>query len=196
MALRKSRDERRLEIIEANMRLAAKLGPDRITAEAIAQDLGVTQPAIFRHFPRKDDIWTATVEWLADSLGTLWGEAMAGAPPEERLTALVEAHLGFIEAHPAVPLVLLSPELQARHASVRQATARMMGLFHAQLSRALDDGRQAGAFDSGLDVARAAWMMIALIQGIAIRWTASQGRFDIRAEGLALIGMAVRGIVR
>ncbi|MGE5547159.1 MAG: TetR/AcrR family transcriptional regulator [Solirubrobacterales bacterium] len=196
MRVRKSRDERRLEVVETTLRLAARLGPDRITAEAIAQELGVSQPAVFRHFPRKDDIWTATIDWLGDSLQQAWERSAEGVAAAELLPALVAAHLAFVESHPAVPLVLLSPELQARHESVRQATARLMGLFHARLGQALERGRTAGAYGEDLDPARAAWMLLAIIQGVALRWTASRQAFDLRAEGLALVGMAVAGIAR
>lgn len=194
MRIRKSRDERRLEIVETTLRLAASLGPDRITADSIAQELGLSQPAIFRHFPRKDDIWTATIDWLEESLAEVWADAVAGAPKSGALAALVAAHFAFIERHPALPLVLLSPELQARHDSVRQAVQRLMGRFHASLGKAIADGSQAGAYAADAEPARAAWMLIAIIQGVALRWTACGGKFSIQAEGMALVEMALRGI--
>lgn len=194
MRVRKSRGERRSEIVETTLRLAASLGPDRITAEAIAQELGLSQPAIFRHFPCKDDIWTATIDWLEDSLAGIWTIAVDGAAPGGALSALVAAHFAFIEQHPAVPLVLLSPELQARHASVRQAVNRLMGRFHASLGKAIEDGRRDGTYAADAEPARAAWMLIAIIQGVALRWTACGGKFPIRAEGMALVEMALRGI--
>lgn len=191
---RKSGEERRLEIVETTLRLAASLGPDRITAEAIAQELGVSQPAIFRHFPRKDAIWTATIDWLEDSLAATWSAAVAAAPAGDALAAVVAAHFAFIERHPAVPLVLLSPELQARHDGVRQAVMRLMGRYHATLRELVAAGIACGRYSATVDPARAAWMLIAIIQGVALRWAAGGGRFDIREEGAALVAMAVRGI--
>lgn len=194
MTPRKSKDERRAEVIEAALKLAAQVGPDRITAELIARELGVTQPAIFRHFPRKDDIWTATMDWLRGSLTGLWADAMADAPLAGRLEALIEAHLGFVDRHPAVPLVLLSPELQARHPAIGQAIGRMTGLFHGELARAVEDGMAAGALARDIEPGRAAWMVLTLVQGIALRWAASGRAFGIVDEGRALIRLAVRGL--
>lgn len=187
MTPRKSRIERRAEVIEAALKLAAQFGPDRITAELIARELGLTQPAIFRHFPRKDDIWTATMDWLRDSLAETWAEA-------EGLDALIEAHLRFVESHPAVPLVLLSPELQARHPAIRQAIRKLMGLFHGELKRAIETGISAGAVARHIDASRAAWMLLTLVQGLALRWTASERAFDIVDEGRELVGLAVGGL--
>lgn len=191
---RKTRDERRAEVIEAALRLAATLGPDRITAELIARELGVTQPAIFRHFPRKDDIWTATMDWLRDSLTGLWADAVAAQPATGRLEALVEAHLGFIARHPAVPLVLLSPELQARHPAIRQAVGRLMGLFHAELVRAVEGDARDHILSPDIEPARAGWMLLTLVQGIALRWAASGRAFGIVDEGRSLIRLAISGL--
>lgn len=191
---RKTRDERRAEVIEAALRLAATLGPDRITAELIARELGVTQPAIFRHFPRKDDIWTATMDWLRDSLTGLWADAVAAQPAASRLEALVEAHLGFIDRHPAVPLVLLSPELQARHPAIRQTVGKLMGLFHAELVRAVEKDARNRILAPDIDPARAAWMLLTLIQGIALRWAASGRAFGIVDEGRSFLRLAISGL--
>ena len=51
--------------------LARERGPDAITTQAIADRIGVTQGAIFRHFPDKEAIWMAVFAWVRESLGTV-----------------------------------------------------------------------------------------------------------------------------
>ena len=58
---RKPADERKDEILRAALRLADELGPDRLTTNAVAEAVGLTQPAIFRHFPTKTVLWQAVV---------------------------------------------------------------------------------------------------------------------------------------
>ena len=53
MLNRKSAEDRKTEIIEALLGLADRIGPDRLTTNDIAREVGVTQAAIFRHFPTK-----------------------------------------------------------------------------------------------------------------------------------------------
>lgn len=182
MTPRKPAAQRRADIVEVALRLAAAQGPESITAEAIAAELGVSQPAIFRHFPRKDAIWEAALEWLQSELAETWQKYRG-----DGLSALVGAHLAFITDHPALPLVLLSPELQARHPPIRQAVANLSGQFHAVLSALM---AEAGASDP----VRAAWLVIALIQGLALRWVVSGHAFDLAGEGLALLALARSGL--
>jgi AcrR family transcriptional regulator len=188
MTPRKSGAERRLEIIETTLRLAAVAGPDSISADAIARELGISQPAIFRHFPKKDDIWIAALDWLAATLRDLWAESLERAPGGQVLPTLVGDHLDFITSHPALPQVLLSPDLQARYQPVRQITACLTSMLHAAVERA--------ALADGLPLAegRAAWLVVSLIQGLALRWTNSGRAFDLRSEGLAMLDLTLTGI--
>ncbi len=47
-------DERRAITVETVIQLAAETNPSDITTKAIAERMGLTQGAIFRHFPSKD----------------------------------------------------------------------------------------------------------------------------------------------
>jgi AcrR family transcriptional regulator len=192
MRIRKTGEQRRLEIIDTALRLAATHGPDRISAEAIARELGLSQPAVFRHFPRKGDIWNAVIQRLAEELSQVWATNAESSQPSDRLLAVLDAHLRFISGHPAVPLVLLSPELQARHPELRSAIAHLMKLFHARLCDlvALADDVPP------TEVAAVARMIISLVQGIAVRWAGSGQAFDIVTEGGMLIRLATRGLIK
>src|SRR3989344_2031393 len=61
-------DERRAATVEAVINLAAEQNPSDITTTAIAQRMGLTQGALFRHFPTKDAILEAVMTWGAERL--------------------------------------------------------------------------------------------------------------------------------
>jgi len=51
--VRKSAELRKAEIVATVLDLADRIGPDRVTTGAVASQIGVTQAALFRHFPTK-----------------------------------------------------------------------------------------------------------------------------------------------
>src|SRR3546814_3919484 len=61
-------DERRAATVEAVVGLAAEQNPSDITTTAIAQRMGLTQGALFRHFPTKDAILQAVMSWVTERL--------------------------------------------------------------------------------------------------------------------------------
>ena len=48
--------DRQVEIIEAATRRIDQYGIQNLTIKNLASDINVTEPALYRHFKRKDDI--------------------------------------------------------------------------------------------------------------------------------------------
>ena len=194
MRRRKSAEERRDEIVAVTLQLAAELGPEGITTEAIAQRVGVSQAAIFRHFPRKQDIWEAVVVWLRERVPARWAEAQQGlADPLARLRAVIAAQFGFITTIPALPAVLLSRELHGQP-GLRAGLLGVMGAFRQTLAGILRDGQDCSAVRRDIAPEAVANLLVALVQGTALRWTLSEQGFDLMADGETLLSLALVGV--
>ncbi|MFM9916985.1 MAG: TetR/AcrR family transcriptional regulator, partial [Rhizobacter sp.] len=68
MQTRLPTEERQAEIVSAALRLARDASPALITTTDIAAAIGVTQGAVFKHFPTKDAIWLAAMRWVRETL--------------------------------------------------------------------------------------------------------------------------------
>lgn len=194
--MRKSADDRKAEIVAAVLDLAAKVGPDRLTTTRVAQAVGLSQPAIFRHFPKKQDIWRAVAGRIGAEMGECWNKASARRDaPVDRLRALVEAQLGLIQSTPALPAILFSRELHAENDVLRRIFLETMARFHQLLQSTIVDGRHLGAFRDDVDSRDAAWLVLGLIQGLAMRWSLSAGAFPLVEEGRRLLDLLLRGML-
>lgn len=189
MVARKSADNRKTEIVAAMLRLADELGPDRLTALAVAQAVGLTQPGIFRHFPTKQDLWLAVAAHIAEAMTAAWDEVLATTPaPHDRLMALIRVQLRQITANPAI---LHSRELHTENAPLRAQFIGLMTRFQSLLVKALTQGRDEGVFRADLASQDAAILLIALVQGLAIRWSLGQRAFSLEAEGGRLLACQI-----
>lgn len=188
MLRRKPAEDRKAEIIEALLGLADEIGPDRLTTNDIARKVGVTQAAIFRHFPTKAELWSAVGEEIANRLSRAWAEALAeDAAPTGQLRALIAAQLDQIEQAPALPAILHSRELNVDNADLRDRFRMIMRQYQDHLVTALKAMRAAGALAPALRPEDAAVLLTSLVQGIAIRWSLGARNFVLKAEGLRLL---------
>ena len=104
--------QRRDMTVETVVDLAATNNPAEITTGQIAEHMGLSQGALFRHFPTKDAVWGAVMVWTADQLTQRLDRALAKeASPLSALEAMFMAHVGFVAARPGVPKILFG-ELQ------------------------------------------------------------------------------------
>lgn len=193
MAARKSAKERKTQIADTVLRLADELGPDRLTTQAVADAVGVTQPAIFRHFPTKADLWLAVAGLIAVRLRAGWSQALQSADdPVQRIEALILGQLRQIEAMPAIPSILFSRELQAENEPLRQTIQDLMGTLVAMLIDEIKTAQANQRIHGGLAPQDGALLLVALVQGLAFRWTLTRRDFGLEAEGRRMLAIQMR----
>lgn len=196
MRIRKPAEIRKAEIIDATLRLADKLGPDRLTTETIANAVGLTQPGVFRHFPKKQDLWEAVAVRVGSMMETHWKKAQNGdAPATNRIRALIGAQLRLIQSTPAIPAILFSRELHIKNKGLRTAFFGLMSRFHQLIAGLVAQASAAGELRDDLDPDDAAYLIIGLVQGLAMRWSISGRNFALTEEGTRLLELQLSGLV-
>lgn len=149
--------------------LARVHGPDVITTQAIADRIGVTQGAVFRHFPDKSAIWLAVFEWVRASLDAAFDAAIRDvASPLARLERAFLAHVAFVAAHPGVPRVLFHELQYAGDSPVRGAVRSMIADYRRRLARLFDEAKSARELPKDIDTTLATVLFIGAVQGLVI----------------------------
>ena len=192
---RLSAEERRAGTIEAVVELAAEQNPSDITTGAIAARMGLTQGALFRHFPNKDAIVQAVVSWAAEQLMARVDRAADRASsPLAALEAVFLAHVGFVAEHPGVPRMLFG-ELQRADVSPAKLMVRtMIRAYSSRLKRLVEDGKARGELAADLDVDAATTLFIGSIQGLVMQSLIAGSAKAIRASAPGVFAVYRRGI--
>lgn len=187
MSGRQSAEERKAQIVAEVLRLADEIGPDRLSTTDVARAIGLSQPAIFRHFPTKGALWLAVADDIADRLQSCWAVAEAGATgPHARLKALIGAQLTAIAETPALPSILFSRELQVDNPALRDVFRKLLSAFQGRLVAAIRELQAAGHLRRDISPEDVAILLTSLVQGVAIRWTLGARGFALVPEGLRL----------
>lgn len=163
-------EERRVVTVEAVVALAAEQNPSDITTAAIAQRMGLTQGALFRHFPSKEAILQAVMSWVMERLLARVDEAAEGAEsPIAALEAVFMTHIDFVSKHPGVPRMLFG-ELQRPGETLPKRTVQtLIRHYSERLRRLLEAGKAQGELDAGLDVDAATVLFVGTIQGLVMQ---------------------------
>jgi AcrR family transcriptional regulator len=93
MAVRKSAEERREEILAVAIRHFAAGGYHGTSTEGIAREAGISQPYLFRLFRTKRELFLACVDRSNEKIRAVFRRVAAEAPPEERLEAMGHAYM-------------------------------------------------------------------------------------------------------
>jgi AcrR family transcriptional regulator len=91
--------ERRELITQAAGRLFGERGYDGTRLDDIAAAAGVTKPVLYRHFGSKRDLYLALLARHREDLPTFVGAMPAEGSLRERLRAVLEGWLEYVETH-------------------------------------------------------------------------------------------------
>lgn len=163
-------DARQREIVAAVLALARERGPDAITTQAIAERIGVTQGAIFRHFADKEAIWLAVFSWVRASLGAVFAAAVAKADsPLAKIEQAFLAHVAFIAGNPGVPRVMFHELQYPGDSPVRAEVRAMITEYRKGLALLFRQAKAAGELPADLDVMLAPMLFLGAVQGLVIQ---------------------------
>jgi AcrR family transcriptional regulator len=91
--------ERRVLIVEAAGRLFGERGYDGTRLDDVAAAAGVTKPVLYRHFDNKTALYLALLERHRADLGSFAAAVPAAGTLEQRLGAVLEVWLDYVETH-------------------------------------------------------------------------------------------------
>ncbi|KAF0205394.1 MAG: transcriptional regulator TetR family [Methylocystaceae bacterium] len=188
-------EERRSLTVEAVVVLSGAQNPSEITTAAIAKHMNVTQGALFRHFPTKDAIWEAVMEWVTNRLLDRIDHAAEGAcSPMDGLRAMFMSHIEFVIEYPGVPRMMFG-ELQRAEAAPATKIARMLIKRYAErLAKKLEEAKAAGEAANDLDTHAAAILFIGMIQGLVMQSLLSGDIKAVRTHAHGVLGIYLRGV--
>ena len=169
-ARRLKSEDRQREIVAAVLALAREIGPEAITTHAIAERVGVTQGAIFRHFPDKASIWIAVLTWVQASLDAAYDAAIArDGTPLERIERAFLAHAAFVAAHPGVPRVVFHELQYPGDSAVRTRVREMMTGYRRRVAQLFAQASAGGELARCLDTTTATMLFIGAMQGLVMQ---------------------------
>ncbi len=163
-------DQRKALIVAAVIELAARQNPGQITTAAIAQRMNLSQGALFRHFPTKDAVWEAVMEWITSELwARIERQVQATETALPALHAIFTTHIDFVTNYPGIPRILFH-ELQREEETAAKARVRAFITQYRQcLSSLFEQGKREGEFSPLLPVPAAATLFLGMIQGLVMQ---------------------------
>lgn len=190
-------EARRAATVQAVVDLAAEQNPAEITTTAIADRMGLTQGALFRHFPSKDAILEATMTWVSERLLASVDKAAEGAPsPAAALDAMFMAHIDFAVRHPGVPRMLFGELQRSGETLAKRMVQTLIRQYEQRLRRVIEAGKAQGELDANLDVDAAAVLFIGTIQGLVMQSLLAGKVSRIRRNAPAVFAIYLRGITQ
>lgn len=180
--------ERQQQIVERSMDLIAEKGIQGFTIKNLATAIGISEPAIYRHFESKTEILLAILEGFKE-LGGAMAIMLAGsnASALEKVETLFAKMLEVFTSKPSVLSVIFSEEIFKNEEELKHKIVEVQNIFQANIERIIAKGQENGDLRSDIDRSSLALIFMGALRLLVKRWDLNGRSFDLRKEGEKLI---------
>lgn len=168
------------KILHAAYRVFDAEGADAVTMRRVAEAVGVTAMAIYRHFPNRETLLKRLSDDSFQSVARNWEAHASSRDPLKRLMSMAESYLGYALSHPHLFDHAFSVRRDDARKYPEDFRAGKSPTFNV-LVDAIEDGMATGVFreDDAHEVAMAIWAhqhgLVALYR--ANRFSYDEARF-------------------
>ncbi len=156
---------RRQEILDALAVMLEKHPGQRITTATLAVQVGVSEAALYRHFPSKARMFEGLLELIETELASEFKVIFQTHKlAEVRVQLMLEALLQFAGRRPGLCRLLTGEALQGEQERLRERVALLFDKLEQQLKQTLRE-RKLGTGKRHGDEAAVANLLLAFVEG-------------------------------
>lgn len=160
------RSSRAQEILQALARMLEVSQGGRITTAALAAELGVSEAALYRHFPSKTRMYEGLIDFIEDTIFTRIRTIVDDEPDAlgqcYRILTLV---LTFSEKNPGISRILNGDALTGETGRLHERIAQLFDRLESQLKQTLRESEVRDGLRLKVSVSVAANLMLVSAEG-------------------------------
>ncbi|MCD4829029.1 MAG: TetR/AcrR family transcriptional regulator [Candidatus Cloacimonetes bacterium] len=177
--------KRQRQIVDQATLIIADAGIQALTMNRLAARVGITEPALYRHFKSKRAILETIIQ-LFDDITTKVTQVDESLRGLSRLSALLRNRYSMFAANPALTRVMLT---EAHFQYDKEMAGRVLNVIHshrAAFAEALAEAQRSGQVQGDIPMTHLFHILIGPVRLLVSRWCLSGFAFDLEQEGKAL----------
>ncbi len=178
---------RQHDIIGAAIRIIAEKGIQELTIRSLAEQVGVSEPALYRHFRNKSAILQGILDFFRDRSAEIFEAILSREPEgEPQVAAVIHRHCRHLAKNPAFSVVMFSEALFQDESELIPRVRTLMDTARESITRIMTRGMASGALRRDIPTQEAVLILMGALRLLATRWYMSGYSFDLVTEGDSL----------
>ena len=154
------------EILQALARMLEVCKGGRITTAALASELGVSEAALYRHFPSKTRMFEGLIDFIEDTIfGRVTTIIKEETSAEDMCFRILTLLLTFAEKNPGITRILNGDALTGETQQLHQRVAQFYDRLESQLKQVLRESQVRDGTTIALPVTTTVNLMLCAAEG-------------------------------
>ncbi|WP_088331080.1 nucleoid occlusion factor SlmA [Lacimicrobium sp. SS2-24] len=160
------RTNRRAQILQSLASMLETSPGQRITTAKLAAEVGVSEAALYRHFPSKARMFEGLIEFIEEALFSRINKILEEEKDATvRCQHILHLFLGFAERNPGITRILNGDALMGEQDRLRTRIAQLFERLETQLKQVLRERKLREGKTMAIDESQVANLLICFADG-------------------------------
>ena len=166
---------RKDQILQALARMLETAPGERITTAALAQEVGVSEAALYRHFPSKARMFEGLIKFIEETLFLRISRILDDeSSAETRCHNILTLLLNFSDKNPGMTRLLTGDALAGETERLRARIAQLLNRVESQLKQVLREAQIRENLKPGVSPTALANLLLATCEGRLAQFVRSE----------------------
>jgi len=179
---------RQQEIIEVSLKLIAENGIQGFTIKNLAQKMGFTEAAVYRHYENKVQIFVAILDFFKQNFESFFtNQIQSKSTALNKIEQLFLNHFKIFTQNPSIVAVIFSEEVFRSEVILLQKFTEIMNANSEILIKMIKEGQENKEIRDDILPTNLAIMVMGSLRLYVKQWQMSNYSFDLNIKGLEII---------
>lgn len=180
---------RQIEIMEAATNRISKFGIQNLTIKTLAEDIGLSEPALYRHFKSKNEILLSLLEYFKTEMKNRI-QSIPSPPNEtegDRLRAIFNSQLQAFTNKPAIVSVIFAESIFHFDESLSNKVSEIIELMQSVVLSNIEKGQKKGKYNKSIGSSTLTTIIIGGMRMAVMKWKLSGNKSNLLKDGMLVL---------
>ncbi len=188
--------DRQKEIIDASIRLIAGKGIQEVTMKNISREVGISEPALYRHFKNKHEIMVGVLDSFNYHNRMIPEEVKtSGLNALERLEDALVMVLKKFAGYPEIASVFFSEEIFRNDKELTAKVTELINRNRDFFISIIEEGIKEGSLRDDINKDDMSLIIIGVMRLLVVRWRLSGYSFNLASAGKELFEGTIKTLL-
>ena len=173
---------RQKQIIQESIQLIADKGIQGLTIKNISKSIGISEPAIYRHFENKNDIILGIISTMQSAHDDENDSVIEANETIGKIKSMFLGHTNRFVKNPSLTAIIFSEEIFNNNSILAKPIRLMMKLNQNKLISMIEKGQAAGDVRIDIKAEQISLMVIGSFRFLVSKWHIMNFDFDLKKD--------------
>ncbi len=177
--------KRQKEIIKVSLRLMAKKGIQGFTIKNLSKAIGVSEPAIYRHFESKLEILISILNLFKEKIDRYYDSVLINKEMGacSKIEAIIKKHFEEFSRMPELAYVIFSEEMFRYNETLSAIVNRVMNENIERLTNLIREGQKKGEIRGDIEDKKLSIIILGSLRLTIKLWSQNSFQDDLERKG-------------